>query len=84
MPFGSTTCQVESTAKDDTVTISGAFTKNPAQNGTKLEIRINLVKNPQSLAPKGGFEIHTTDGDGNLIDVCKGLTLTVDNPGKAP
>lgn len=36
------------------------------------------------MAPLNGFEIITTDAQGNYIDVCKDLSLTMDEPAIAP
>lgn len=57
--------------------------KNPFANsgtiqpGTTIEVTVNNVQNPPTLQPRIGFEIYTADSNGNVIDRCVNLKLTL-------
>ena len=64
----------------DYVELINPFTlSNGLNSGDTLQISIKNVRMPSSLKPRSTFSIYTADGDGNLIDQCSGLTLTLSN-----
>jgi len=82
-PLNDPKCSVElsnSPPSLDIVVVRNAFANSGTQEpGTVIEVTVNNVQNPPTLQPRSGFEIHTADSEGNLIESCFNLILTLTN-----